>query len=102
GIFALSEQNNLQGVCDLGSLPDRLPGYAVINGAAGRALCEETWGCEVPTSPGLSARSLLAGQGNVKALWLCRYDPLSTALLSDAASSVRRCEFVVVQHLFMT
>jgi predicted molibdopterin-dependent oxidoreductase YjgC len=28
GIFALAEQNNLQGVCDVGVLPDRLPGYA--------------------------------------------------------------------------
>ncbi len=102
GIFALSEQNNLQGVCDVGILPDRLPGYQALTDAAGRALCERAWGCKVPTSPGLSASFLLAGQGDVKAMWLCRYDPVSTALLSDAASSIRQCEFVVAQHIFMT
>jgi formate dehydrogenase major subunit len=102
GIFALSEQNNLQGVCDVGILPNHLPGYLPIVDADARARCEQRWGCKVPTRPGLSARSLLAGLGNVKALWLCRYDPLSTALLADAASSIRQCEFVVVQHLFMT
>ncbi len=101
GIFALSEQNNLQGVCDMGMLPDRLPGYPAVRDAAARAVFEEKWKCKIPGAPGLSARSLLAGEGDVKALWLCRYDPVSTGALADAASSIRQCEFVVVQHLFM-
>jgi len=102
GIFALSEQNNLQGVCDMGMLPDRLPGYGSVADPAARAVVEQAWRCKTPSNPGLSARSLLAGQGDIKALWLCRYDPVSTASLADAAGSVRQCEFVVVQHLFMT
>ncbi len=102
GIFALSEQNNLQGVCDMGMLPDRLPGYRAIVDPVCRTVFEERWGCRVPSQPGLGARSLLAGEDHIKALWLCRYDPVSTAALADAASSIRQCEFVVVQHLFMT
>ncbi len=102
GIFALSEQNNLQGVCDMGMLPDRLPGYQPLGDSPGRALCEEKWGCKIPTSPGLSADSILNGGGSVKALWLCRYDPVSTAAIADAASSIGKCEFVIAQHLFMT
>jgi len=102
GIFALSEQNNLQGVCDMGMLPDRLPGYRVVGQAAERAAFESKWGGKVPGNPGLSARSLLSGEGNIKALWLCRYDPVSTAAIAGAAGSIRDCEFLVVQHLFMT
>ena len=40
--------------------------------------------------------------GKIKAVWLCRYDPVSTALFGDAAQSLETCELVVVQHLFMT
>ena len=36
GIFALTEHNNLQGVCDMGMLPDRFPGYAPVADDAGR------------------------------------------------------------------
>jgi len=102
GIFALSEQNNLQGACDVGMLPDRLPGYVPTADEPGRARFEQRWGCKIPAAPGLNARSLLAGDGDIRAMWLCRYDPVSTANFANAASAIRKCEFVVVQHLFMT
>lgn len=104
GIFALSEQNNLQGVCDMGMLPDRLPGYRPVTDDAARAEIGKKWSTPIPATPGMSARTLLSGKakGKLKALWLCRYDPVSTAALAEAASAIRQCEFVVVQHLFMT
>jgi predicted molibdopterin-dependent oxidoreductase YjgC len=102
GIFALSEQNNLQGVCEMGMLPDRLPGYGSVGDPAARVVVEQKWSCKIPQNPGLSARALLEGEDHIKALWFCRYDPVSTAALAEAASSIRQCEFVVVQHLFMT
>jgi predicted molibdopterin-dependent oxidoreductase YjgC len=43
GIFALTEHNNLQGVCDMGVLPDRLPGYRKLTDAAARAEVEKAW-----------------------------------------------------------
>ena len=42
------------------------------------------------------------GGGQVRAVWLCRYDPVSTAFFGDAAGSLQGCELVVVQHLFLT
>jgi formate dehydrogenase (coenzyme F420) alpha subunit len=104
GIFALTEHNNLQGVCDMGVLPDRLPGYRKIADAAAGAEVEKVWGAKLPTKPGLASRSLLAdrGQGQVRALWLCRYDPVSTAFFGDAANVLQQCELVVAQHLFLT
>lgn len=103
GVFALTEQNNLQGVCDMGMLPDRLPGYQLVSDPSARARFERIWAATLPASAGSGARAVFSGNGEnkVKALWLLRYDPISTAF-RDVASSLRRYEFVVVQHLFMT
>lgn len=104
GLFALTEQNNLQGVCDMGMLPDRLPGYRLVTDAAARATIESIWKAKLPATPGLGSRALLThrGQGNVRALWLSRYDPVNTAFLGDVAAQLRRLDLVVVQHLFKT
>lgn len=104
GLFALTEQNNLQGVCDVGMLPDRLPGYRPVNNPAARAELETLWNGELPAEPGLSARTILdeAGKTPVKALWLCRYDPITTAFCGNVVDALKQCEFVVAQHLFMT
>jgi formate dehydrogenase major subunit len=104
GLFALTEQNNLQGVCDMGMLPDRLPGYRPVSDDHARAALDALWRCKVPSTPGLGSRALLAhrGQGKTRALWLSRYDPTNTALLGDVAGQLQQLDLLVVQHLFMT
>jgi formate dehydrogenase major subunit/formate dehydrogenase alpha subunit len=103
GVFPLAEHNNLQGVCDMGMLPDRLPGYQPVTDAGARAALESVGGATVPAVPGVGAETLFGGGPTpLKALWLGRYDPVSTAFFGDAAEAMRRCELVVVQHLFMT
>jgi len=104
GIFALAEQNNLQGVCDVGVLPDRLPGYARVSSAEARAPVEQVWGKKIPATPGLPARSILTsrGEGKIKALWLSRYDPVTTAFLPGIENSLSELDLIIVQHLFMT
>jgi len=101
GIFALTEHNNLQGVCDMGMLPTRLPGYRPLG--AGSDL-ETLWGGKLPTTPGIAASAVLSdrGQGKIKALWLDRYDPVNTAALGTAAKVIEECDLVIVQHLFLT
>lgn len=104
GVFALSEQNNLQGVCDMGMLPDRLPGYQSVANDEARGALEALWKTTLPALPGAGSRSILSHrqEGKVKALWLCRYDPVSTASFADVANSLGEFDFVVAQHLFMT
>jgi predicted molibdopterin-dependent oxidoreductase YjgC len=103
GIYALTEQNNLQGVCDMGMLPDRLPGYGSVADESARRRFEKMWAVKLPEKPGVGARAIFSDNGRsaVKALWLCRYDPISTAF-RDVASSLQHFDFIVVQHLFMT
>jgi predicted molibdopterin-dependent oxidoreductase YjgC len=104
GIFALTEHNNLQGTCDMGMLPDRLPGYRAVGDDAARGEVERIWRTKLPARPGLASRPVLTdrGGGKVRAVWLCRYDPVSTAFFGDAANALQQCELVVAQHLFLT
>ncbi|HYA22900.1 MAG TPA: molybdopterin-dependent oxidoreductase [Terriglobales bacterium] len=103
GLFALTEQNNLQGVCDMGMLPDRLPGYRPVTDDAARAELEALWKAKIPATAGIGSRPILADPQpcHVKALWLCRYDPVSSSLF-DVSSSLRNLELIVMQHIFMT
>jgi len=104
GIFALTEHNNLQGVCDMGMLPDRLPGYGAVSSASSRAEIEKIWGTTIPAKPGLDASSVFThcDNGKVRCVWLCRYDPVGTAMFGGAANALRQCDLVVTQHLFLT
>ncbi|MBI5394322.1 MAG: molybdopterin-dependent oxidoreductase [Verrucomicrobia bacterium] len=104
GLFPLTEHNNLQGVCDMGVLPDRLPGYRPVADAAARASVASVWGAQPPAAPGVGARSILEGlsRGKIKLLWLLRYDPVATEMFGNAADALKECDLVVAQHLFMT
>jgi predicted molibdopterin-dependent oxidoreductase YjgC len=104
GIFALTEHNNLQGVCDVGMLPDRLPGYGSVTDDSIRSEFERHWNTSIPSKPGVPAKWVLSdrGMGTIHALWLCRYDPVSTAFFGNAEESLRKCDFVLLQHLFLT
>jgi formate dehydrogenase major subunit/formate dehydrogenase alpha subunit len=102
GLFALTEHNNLQGICDMGLSPARLPGYRAVSDPVARGVFEKAWRCRMPSTPGIGAREAFEtiGPGGIRAAWLSRYDPVVTATFCDAASALRQLDLVVVQHLF--
>ena len=104
GIFALTEHNNLQGVCDVGVQPEYLPGYRPAANGQARAEVEAQWGVKLPTGAGVGGAAVLkdGAKGKIKAAWLLRYDPVSTAAIGTAAQALAGCELVVVQDLFLT
>ena len=53
GVNPLRGQNNVQGACDMGALPNVLPGYQPVRDEAVRAKFAEAWGCSLPTDKGL-------------------------------------------------
>ena len=104
GVMSLAEQNNLQGICDMGMLPDMLPGYRNIEDAQARGELESLWGCKLPEKQGATARAMLtslAGE-QLKALWLDRHDAVITGVYCDAKSALEKLDFIVMQQLFMT
>lgn len=102
GIVPLSEHNNGQGGCDMGMLPNYLPGYVRIADAAGRARIEQQWKSAIPERPGLDAAEMFAQPTKLKAIWLDRHNPVVSAAYRDAGEVLKSMEFVVLQNLFMT
>ena len=105
GIFALQRENNAQGACDMGSLPDFLPGYQGVDDALARKNFEKRWGVSLPTNPGLTALEMIeqAKEGKVKAMLIVGENPVASfpypSLIRNALASL---EFLAVADMFLT
>jgi len=105
GIFALQRENNAQGACDMGSLPDFLPGYQGIDDAQARKNFEERWGVCLPMNAGLTALEIIeqAGVGKIKGMLIVGENPVSSfphpSLVRKALASL---ELLVVADMFLT
>ena len=101
GLNPLRSQNNIQGACDLGALPDMLPGYQAVMDPIARHHFEQAWGMSLPSQPGMKAAEIMsaAGQGRIKALYIVGEEVINT---SPQGAQVRRaldaCDFVVLQE----
>ncbi len=105
GVNPLRGQNNVQGACDMGALPNTFPGYAQVTDPAAVERFEKAWGVTLSRKAGLRIPEMFeqAVAGKLKAMYVMGEDPV----LTDAdANHVRRAmdtlEFLVVQDLFMT
>ncbi len=106
GVNPLRGQNNVQGACDMGALPNVFPGYSSVTDENTRRLFEVTWGVEgLPDRPGIEV-SLLAhkiASDEIKALYVMGENPVLTdANLSNLISSLNKLEFLVVQDIFFS
>jgi len=105
GIYALQRDCNAQGACDMGALPNFLPGYQTITDDQARKRFEELWGTPVPTNPGLTVVEMLnqAKDGTVKAMYIVGENPVegfpNSTLVREALANL---DFLVVQDMFMT
>jgi formate dehydrogenase major subunit len=104
GVNPLRGQNNVQGSCDMGSMPHEFPGYRHVADDATRKLFEEAWGRPLSKDPGLRIPNMLdmATEGSFKALYcngedIAQSDP-NTQHVTHALESM---ECVIVQDLFL-
>src|SRR5690606_22827730 len=100
--------NNVQGACDMGALPNVLPGYQPVTDPAVRAKFEAAWQLEpVPVAlgdkPGLTVTEMIpqAGEGVLRALYILGEDPaLTDPDANHARAALEACEFVLLQEIF--
>lgn len=104
GVNPLRGQNNVQGSCDMGSMPHEFPGYRHVSDDATRALFETAWGVKLSADPGLRIPNMLdlAAEGSFKAVYcvgedIAQSDP-DTQHVTHALESM---ECVIVQDLFL-
>jgi len=103
GLCPLAGQNNVQGACDMGALPNTLPGYQSPDDPNARHKFEEAWGVPLPIKPGLNLLEMLeeAKERNLKALYVIGANPmLSAPDLTHVRESLDSLEFLVVQDIF--
>jgi formate dehydrogenase alpha subunit len=104
GICPLRGQNNVQGACDVGGLPNVYPGYQSVADAAVRDKFQKAWGRELSAGPGLTVTEMIGGAGkNIRALYIMAENPaLSDPDVNHVLESLTRLEFLVVQDIFLT
>ncbi len=106
GVNPLRGQNNVQGACDMGGLPNVYSGYQSVTDPEIRAKMENAWGVSgLPDKAGLKATDMipLAHEGRLKALYIVGENPLvSDPDLNHAEKSIQNLDFMVVQDIFMT
>ena len=103
GVNPLRGQNNVQGACDMGGLPNVYPGYQSVTKPEVRGKFEQAWGVPLPDEVGLTVTEIIpaAGTGEVKGLYILGEDPV----MSDPDSNHVRhclevCDFIVLQEIF--
>jgi formate dehydrogenase alpha subunit len=105
GVNPLRGQNNVQGACDMGALPNVYTGYQAVIDPDIRKKFEAAWGCLLPAQPGLTITELFDAiyRGELKALYIIGENPLlSEPDISHTTEALERLEFLVVQDIFLS
>ncbi len=103
GVNPLRGQNNVQGACDMGGLPNVYPAYQQVVNDEVRQKFEKAWGVPLSPKAGVTVTEMIPSipDGKIKALYILGENPI----MSDADTNhVRHCleklDFMVLQEIF--
>jgi formate dehydrogenase (coenzyme F420) alpha subunit len=106
GVNPLRGQNNVQGACDLGALPNVYSGYQKVVDKAVREKFEMAWGVEdLPSNVGLTVTTAInsAADGDLKAMFIVGENPMmSDPDQQHVKKALEKLDFLVVQDIFPT
>ncbi len=105
GVNPLRGQNNVQGACDLGALPNVYPGYQKVTDMDAKKKFEAAWNCTLDYNNGLTHVEIFDAidKGKVKALYQVGENPvLSEADANHVKKALEKIDFYVVQDIFLT
>ena len=106
GVNPLRGQSNVQGACDMGALPDVLPGYQPVRDEPRRQAVAQAWGCtDLPATPGLTVVEMMhaAVAGKVRAMYIMGENPmLSDPNITHVEAALRALDFLVVQDISLS
>jgi formate dehydrogenase major subunit len=105
GINPLRGQNNVQGACDMGGLPNVYTGYQPVTDPAVKQKFEEAWEAKLSDKIGLTATEMFPAilDGKMRALVILGENPM----VSDADSlhvekALKAVDFLLVVDIFKT
>jgi formate dehydrogenase alpha subunit len=105
GVCPMRGQNNVQGACDMGALPNVYPGYQAVTNDEIREKFEKAWGVSLSPKVGLKIPEMFdaAHEGKVKAMYILGENPVLTdPNANHVRAALEKLEFLVVQELFLT
>jgi len=104
GVNPLRGQNNVQGACDMGALPNVFPAYKNVADDDARKKLEDLWGVRLPSQPGITVVEVMnaAHKGDIKALYVMGENPMmSDPDLNHVEAALKNLDFLVVQDIFL-
>jgi formate dehydrogenase alpha subunit len=105
GVNPLRGQNNVQGACDMGALPNVYPGYQAVSSPEIEEKFARAWGKSPGLKPGMTLPEMYdaACQGKIKAMYIVGENPmLGDPDLTHIEKALKNLEFLVVQDIFPT
>ncbi len=104
GVNPLRGQNNVQGACDMGALPNVYHGYQKVIDAEARAKFETAWGVEkLPDQNGLMIPQMMEGlvDGKIRGFYIFGENLANTEPdIRKVENELASAEFLVVQDIF--
>lgn len=105
GVNPLRGQNNVQGACDMGCLPNVYTGYQKVTDEAAQQKFEQAWGAKLSNQNGLTVVEIMNAvhDGGVKGLYIMGENPMLTDPdINHVEEALDNCDFLVVQDIFLT
>lgn len=105
GVNPLRGQNNVQGACDLGALPNVYPGYQRVNDESIQKKFQKVWGVQLDSNVGLTVTEIInkAHEGKIKAIFIVGENPmLSDPDINHVREALLKLELLVVNDIFLS
>lgn len=103
GVNPLRGQNNVQGACDMGGLPNVYPAYQSVTDIDTQMKFKTAWGATSPLKVGMTVTEMMPGilEGKIRALYILGEDPIMT---DPDTHHIREClmhiDFLALQEIF--
>jgi formate dehydrogenase alpha subunit len=105
GVNPIRGQNNVQGACDMGALPNVFPGYQYVTAQENVQKFETAWKTKLSSAPGLTLVEQIEAikEGKVKGLVIFGANPMvSYPNINRVQAALESLEFLVVIDIFPT
>ena len=105
GLNPLRGQNNVQGACDVGALPDVFSGYQKVADPVARKKFELAWSRPLPDTRGLTLTEMVDAihEGKIKALYIMGENPvISDPDSTHVREAFAKLEFLAIQDIFLS
>ena len=105
GVNPLRGQNNVQGACDMGALPNVYSGYQLVTDKQVAEKFGKAWAVKLSPKPGLTLVEMMgaAHTGSLKAMYIVGENPmLSNPDINHVKASIEALDFLVAQDIFLS